>query len=135
MAHQIADVLDELAGDFKSTSRAPTTGATESHILGTLAQTFVKRAALLRRDAQDAADAEERRRAAAEAEAERTRAAGQPAGYDPAEHTINEVNDHLRAASPEERARVLDLESQDRPEVPDSKKQRTGILAGPFGQQ
>lgn len=30
--------------------------------------------------------------------------------FDPAEHTVTEVVDHLRAASPEERERVLELE-------------------------
>jgi hypothetical protein len=144
MQNIVADVLDELAADFKAASREPTTGATESQILGSLSRTFVKRAALLREAAAAAADAEERRQAAEQAAAQRTAAEQAAAGdtpptpeplFDPAEHGVNEVNDHLRDASPEERARVLEVEKQDRPDVPASKKQRAGILGGPFGDQ
>lgn len=135
----VADVLDELAGDFKGVAREATTGATESQVLGSLARTFVKRAALLREAATNEADAEERRQAAAAAVAEREAAeraaAGEAPTYDPAEHSLNEVNDYLRGASPEERARVLGLEKEDRPDVPAAKKQRAGVLGGPFGDQ
>jgi hypothetical protein len=68
---KIEDVLDELAGDFKATSREPTTGAAESVILQTLASTFIKRAAQIRADAAEEGVAEERRQAAEAAAAAR----------------------------------------------------------------
>jgi|GEM_PF-6941632 len=128
MKREIADAFDELAGDFKRQAREVTVGATESVIAGSLARIFTTRAARLRSAADDADDAAERRRAE---EAERAK---RPPLYDPAEHTVNEVNDHLATVSEEEKVRVLGLEAQDRPEVPEGKKQRTGILSGPHGQ-
>lgn len=160
---EIADVLDELAGDLKALSRQPTTGSTESQILGSMARVMTKRAALHREADIAAGDADERRQAALAAAAPATLEAGPPArptadtdlvgteamdpwvatdppaadppaGYDPAEHTINEVNDHLASASPQERERIIYLERQDRSGVPENKKMRTGILSGPFGE-
>lgn len=133
MQNIVADVLDELAGDFKRVAREPTTGSTESSLLGSLARTFVQRAAILRENVAAAADAEDNRKAA-EAATQQPPASDQPPAWDPAEHSVNEVNDHLRDASPEERDRVLQLEASDRPEVPAAKKKRAGILVtGPFG--
>lgn len=64
-------------------------------------------------------------------------AAGAPAdapvrGWDPADYTVPAVNRYLLHASPEERTRVLDLERADRPNIPDGKKQRSGILDPAF---
>lgn len=51
------------------------------------------------------------------------------AAYDPAFHTIDEVNEHLDE-HPDQVAAVLAVEARRRPEVPESKQRRTGILAG-----
>jgi hypothetical protein len=76
MPNVVADVLDELAGDFKQVAREPTTGSTESSMLSSLSRTFVRRAALLREADAAAADAEENRQAAAAATGQQTPAQG-----------------------------------------------------------
>jgi hypothetical protein len=128
MTREIADAFDQLAKDLKTLSREPTVGATESQVVGTLARVLITRAARLRSAADDVADAAERQRAAQAAEQ------ADAEKWDPAEHTVAEVNEYLASASTEEQARVLGLEESDRPEVPEGKKQRTGILSGPHGQ-
>lgn len=49
--------------------------------------------------------------------------ADEPAPFDPADHTVEEVNEHLDGAGEGEVARVLDLEREG--------KARAGVLEGP----
>lgn len=53
-----------------------------------------------------------------------------PPDFDPAFHSVSEVNDYL-AEHPDDVERVLDLEREERSDVPAAKQQRTGILDGP----
>ena len=123
--YEIADTLDELANDLRATTREPTTGATQSAVFGDLARLLIVRAARLRAAAETVEFSDAQHRAKAQAIAE---LAGP---YDPAEHTGAEVNAHLRTADAAETARVLALEADDRPDVPDGRKQRSTILSGP----
>jgi hypothetical protein len=128
LTRQIAAAFDQLATDLKAAARQPTIGTTESLLFGDLARLLVVRAARLRSAADDTEDERDRDQARARALAERV-----AAGYDPAQHTVNEVNDYLAEQDEAERARVLGLEAEDRPEVAETRKQRTGILSGPHG--
>ena len=132
----MAEVLDQLADRLKRKARSETTGATEMQILNSIAKECTDLAAQMRDDAEqqrivaERADADRR---AAEQRAEQEKAAaGLDETFDPADHTSQEVNNHLEKATGQERARVLELETQDRPDVPSNRKQRTGILNGPF---
>lgn len=53
-----------------------------------------------------------------------------PPDFDPAFHTIAEVNDYL-TEHPEDATRVFDLEREQRPDVPTAKQRRAGVLDGP----
>lgn len=55
-----------------------------------------------------------------------------PPDFDPAFHSLGEVNTYLDE-HPEDVARVLDMERQQRRDVPAAKQQRTGVLDGPHG--
>lgn len=57
-----------------------------------------------------------------------------PVTWDPADHTVAEVNDYLTHASEPEKQRVLDLEAKVRKELPDNKQRRDGILNGPHAE-
>jgi hypothetical protein len=127
MQREIADAFDQLASDFMVAGREPTAGATESHLAGVIARTLTIRAARLRAAADDAEFTDAQRRAQADAIAERT------GSFDPADYSVARVNEHLRTADEAEAARVLALEAEDRPDVPDGRKQRVGILSGPHG--
>src|SRR4051812_23787314 len=121
-----ADALDLLADNCMVVTRDATVGSTMVELFGRLARTLVVTAAQLRTAADSSDDDSARRQAALTA----SRAIAS-SSFDPAAHSVAEVNEHLADAPPEEQARVLAIESQDRPDVPDGKKQRAGGLAGP----
>lgn len=55
-----------------------------------------------------------------------------PPTFDPAYHSVSEVNAYLDE-HPDDTGRVLEIEREERTEVPAAKQQRTGVLTGPHG--
>lgn len=55
-------------------------------------------------------------------------AAGIPSTWDPAGYSVPEVQAYLDHATEDERKRVLALEKKKRPDLPDAKQQRAGVL-------
>lgn len=127
----VAVAFDLLAEKLKIHSRLPTTGNTESSIVGLLARKLHEAASDLREDHEAEMDALERQQAEEErrreAEARQRAASGEL--YDPAEHSADAVNQYLDA-HPEQVAAVLELERTPRDGVPANKQQRAGVLGG-----
>jgi len=121
--------FDLVAEKMKIRSRQPTTGSTESSILGTLARVLHEAAGDLRDDHQEELVAVERQQAETarqqEAEARRRAAESEPEVYDPAGRKVGEVNAWLDE-HPGDAAQVLAMEA--------AGEARPGILFGRHGQ-